>query len=151
MQFDLEQIKAMLPHRYPFLMIDLVRDVVPDKSAVGVKMVTLNEPFFRGMTPGRLIVPGSLIIEAMGQTAAVAAIHTLGGPGAGKSIFFMGLQKFRLHRAVRPGDRLELHMVKERAYGPTSKVRGEARVDGTLVAKAYLTAMILDQSVLAGI
>ncbi len=144
-EFNLDQIKAMLPHRYPFLMIDHVKDVVPDKSAVGVKNVTVNEPFFRGLPPGRLFVPGTLIIEAMGQTAAVAAIHTLGGDRSGKYIYFMGLQKFRVHRPVGPGDVMLLHLVKERAFGPTSKVHGKAWVAGALVAEAYLTAMILDQ------
>jgi 3-hydroxyacyl-[acyl-carrier-protein] dehydratase len=143
-EFTLDQIKAMLPHRYPFLMIDYVKDVVPDKSATGVKNVTVNEPYFRGLPQDRLFVPGSLIIEAMAQTAAVTAIHTLGGGAAGKFIYFMGLRKFRARRPVRPGDQLLLHMAKERAFGPTSKVRGEARVDGALVAQAYLTAMILD-------
>lgn len=145
MDFNLEQIKAMLPHRYPFLMIDRVTDVVIDKSAIGVKEVTVNEPFFRGMPPDRLFVPGTLIIEAMGQTAAVCAIHTLGGESSDKIIFFMGMQKFRQRRPVRPGDRMLLHMVKERAYGPISKVWGEARVEGVLVAQAYLTAMIADR------
>jgi 3-hydroxyacyl-[acyl-carrier-protein] dehydratase len=147
--FDLAQIMAMLPHRYPFLMIDRVMDVVADRSAVGLKNVTIDEPYFRGLPPARCVMPATMIIEAMAQTAAVAAIHTLGDEAADKFIYFMTLQRFRVRRAVRPGDRLMLHVYKERAFGPALKVRGEARVDGALAATAYLTAMMLDRSMLA--
>ena len=105
----------MLPHRYPFLLIDGVRDVVADKSAVGVKNVTIGEPYFRGLPPTCRVMPATMIVEAMGQTAAIAAIHTLGAEAAGKLIYFMSLQKFRLHRPVRPGDQLLLHIYRDLA------------------------------------
>ncbi|MFI4985915.1 MAG: 3-hydroxyacyl-ACP dehydratase FabZ [Alphaproteobacteria bacterium] len=142
--FNLEEIMAFIPHRYPFLLIDRVINAIADKSAVGVKAVTVNEPYFRGLPLKQLAMPGMLIVEAMAQTAAVVAIHTLGSEMAGKFIFLMGLHEVRFHHAVKPGDMLFLHTSKIRSHGPFSKVRGEAKVDGKLMAEATMTAMILD-------
>ena len=143
-EFDLEQIRAILPHRYPFLLIDRVIKVVAHKRAVGLKAVTIDEPYFRGQPQGRLAMPGVLILEAMAQTAAVAAAVVLGVGTADKQLVLLGMQNVQFHGPVRPGELLELHMVKERSHGPISKMRGEAKVAGRLVAEARLTAMQLD-------
>ena len=142
--FDTDQIKAMIPHRYPFLLIDRVLNCVADKGGVGVKYVSVDEPYFRNMPPGGLAMPGLLIVEAMAQTAAVGAVHTLGPHTAGKLVLLTGLKEVRFHLPVRPGDTLFLHVNKERQFGPTSRLRGEARVKGELVAEARLTAVIID-------
>jgi len=142
--FDIDQIKAMIPHRYPFLMIDRVLNCVADKGGIGVKQVTVNEPYFRNMSPSGLAMPGLLIVEAMAQTAAVGAVHTLGAHTAGKLVLLMGLKEVRFHLPVRPGDTLFLYVDKERQFGPTSRLRGMARVERTLVAEALLTAVIID-------
>jgi 3-hydroxyacyl-[acyl-carrier-protein] dehydratase len=141
---DLEQIKALLPHRPPFLLIDRIEDLIPDRSVTGVKNVTLNEPYFQGMPRDKLFVPATMIIESIAQTAAVAALYTLSQGTAGKITYLTALQKFRARGAVRPGATLMLYAVKERSFGPSSKVSGEARVDGKLVAQVKLTATILD-------
>ncbi|HUI16380.1 MAG TPA: 3-hydroxyacyl-ACP dehydratase FabZ [Alphaproteobacteria bacterium] len=142
--FDTDQIKAMIPHRYPFLLIDRVLNCVADKGGVGVKYVSVDEPYFRNMPPGGLAMPGLLIVEAMAQTAAVGAVHTLGPHTAGKLVLLTGLKEVRFHLPVRPGDTLFLHVNKERQFGPTSRLRGMARVERTLVAEAALTAVIID-------
>ncbi len=142
--FDLEQIMAFIPHRYPFLLIDRVVNAVADKGGVGIKTVTVDEPYFRGLPLQQLAMPGMLIVEALTQTAAVVAIHTLGSAVAGKFMYLMGLHGVRFRRLVRPGDVLFLHIAKLRSHGPFSKLRGEAKVGGNLVAEATLTATILE-------
>ena len=142
--FDTDQIKAMIPHRHPFLLLDRVTNCVRDKGGIGIKQVTANEPFFQGMPRHGLAMPGLLIVEAMAQTAAVGAIYTLGAHTAGKIILLTGLKDVRFYLPVRPGDTLYLHLEKERQFGPTSRLRGEARVKGELVAEARLTAVIID-------
>lgn len=140
--FTIDQILAMIPHRYPFLLVDRVIDAVADKSAVGIKAVTINDPYFRGLPQHQLVMPGVLIIEAMAQTAAVLVVHTLGSDASGKLVYFMGLNGVRFHRPVRPGDELRLKVSKVRSFGPTSKIRGEATVGDKLVAEAFMSAMI---------
>ena len=142
--FDIDQIKAMIPHRFPFLLIDRVLNCVADKGGIGVKQVTINEPYFQNMPPKALAMPGLLIVEAMAQTAAVGAVHTLGAHTAGKLVLLTGLKEVRFHLPVRPGDTLYLHVDKERQFGPTSRLRGRARVNRALVAEAALTAVIVD-------
>jgi len=142
--FDIDQIKAMIPHRFPFLLIDRVLNCVADKGGIGVKQVTINEPYFQNMPPKALAMPGLLIVEAMAQTAAVGAVHTLGAHTAGKLVLLTGLKEVRFHLPVRPGDTLYLHVDKERQFGPTSRLRGRARVNRALVAEAALTAVIID-------
>ena len=108
---DLERIMRMIPHRAPFLMIDKVRDIEKGKSAVGVKNVTANEPHFAGHFPGRPIMPGVLIVEAMAQTAAVMVVETLDMIDKGMLVYFMTVDKTRFRAPVVPGDVLELHVV----------------------------------------
>jgi 3-hydroxyacyl-[acyl-carrier-protein] dehydratase len=141
---DIQRITQMIPHRYPFLMIDRVVEVVPDATAVGIKNVSINEPYFQGHFPQRPVMPGVLIIEAMAQTAAVLVVHTLGINAEGKLVYFMSVDSARFRRPVLPGDQLRIHVSKERSRGNVWKFSGEAKVNGTLVAEATYAAMIMD-------
>lgn len=142
---DLQRIMQMIPHRYPFLMIDRVVDVIAGQSAVGIKNVTINEPFFQGHFPSEPVMPGVLIVEAMAQTAAVLVVHTLGKEFEGKLVYFMSVDSARFRKPVTPGDRLHIHVVKDRNRGNVWKFNAEAKVDGVLVAEATYAAMILDR------
>jgi 3-hydroxyacyl-[acyl-carrier-protein] dehydratase len=144
-EIDIQRIVAMIPHRYPFLMIDRVVDVVPNESAVGIKNVSINEPHFQGHFPQRPVMPGVLIIEAMAQTAAVLVVQTLGPDAEGKLVYFMSVDNARFRRPVVPGDSMRVHVRKERNRGNVWKFTGEAKVDGKLVAEATYAAMILDE------
>jgi len=140
---DILQIMELLPHRYPFLLIDKLVDLVPGESAVGIKNVTFNEPFFQGHFPGRPIMPGVLIIEAMAQTAACVVVQ--GMPKSDKRlVYFMSVENARFRKPVMPGDQLRIHVKKERNRGTVWRFAGEARVDGQLMAEATYTAMIVD-------
>ena len=136
----------MIPHRYPFLMIDRVIDIVPDESAVGIKNVTINEPFFQGHFPGHPVMPGVLIIEAMAQTAAVLVVRTMGRESEGKLVYFMSVDQARFRKPVGPGDSLKIHVSKQRNRGNVWKFKGEARVGDTLMAEATFAAMIVDNA-----
>jgi 3-hydroxyacyl-[acyl-carrier-protein] dehydratase len=138
------RIMQMIPHRYPFLMIDRVVDLVPDHSAVGIKNVSINESYFQGHFPRQPVMPGVLVIECMAQTAAVLVVETLEGAAAGKLVYFMAIEDCRFRKPVVPGDRLHIHVTKTRRRGNVWKFSGEARVDGTLMAEARFTAMIMD-------
>ena len=140
---EVDEIMGMIPHRYPFLLIDRVTEIVPDTSAVGIKNVTVNEPFFQGHFPDFPIMPGVLIIEAMAQTSAVLVIETT-GKVAGSVVYFMTVDNARFRKPVRPGDQIKLHVEKIRSRGGVWKFKGEARVDGQLMAQATYSAMIMD-------
>ncbi len=142
--YDIERVQEMIPHRYPILMIDRVIDVVTDESAVGVKNVSINEPFFLGHFPRRPVMPGVLIIEAMAQTAAVLVVHTLGPESAGKLVYFMSIESARFRKPVVPGDTLYVHVHKHKQRNNVWKFASEAKVDGKLVAEATYAAMIMD-------
>ncbi|BBK42871.1 3-hydroxyacyl-[acyl-carrier-protein] dehydratase FabZ [Allostella vacuolata] len=141
---DIERVMAMIPHRYPFLMIDRVVEVVANEGCVGIKNVSINEPFFQGHFPGKPVMPGVLIIEAMAQTSAVLVVHTLGEASEGKLVYFMSVDGARFRKPVGPGDQLRVHVRKERSRGNVWKFSAEAKVDGQLVAEATYAAMILD-------
>jgi len=141
---DVHRIMEMIPHRYPFLMIDRVVDIVPDVKATGVKNVTINEPYFAGHFPERPVMPGVLIIEAMAQTAAVFVVHTLGPESEGKLVYFMSVDGARFRKPVEPGDQLHVEVTKQRSRGNVWKFTGEAKVDGKLVAEATYAAMIMN-------
>ena len=134
----------MIPHRYPFLMIDRVIDVAPGESAVGVKNVTINEPFFIGHFPGKPVMPGVLIIEAMAQTCAVLVVNTMGKEAEGKLVYFMSIEEAKFRKPVGPGDTLHIKVQKEQARRNVWKFACTATVDGTKVAEAVVCAMIVD-------
>ncbi len=142
---NVQQIEKLLPHRYPFLLVDRVIELEPNKRVVAVKGVTMNEPFFQGHFPGHPVMPGVLIMEALAQAAA---LMSLGGipeeQRAGKVIYFMAIDGARFRKPVVPGDRLELHCEMVRAKGSVLRVKGEAKVDGQVVAEGEFMAMLAD-------
>ncbi|MDH3594575.1 MAG: 3-hydroxyacyl-ACP dehydratase FabZ [Rhodospirillales bacterium] len=141
---DVMRIMEMIPHRYPFLLVDRIVELEIDKSAVGIKNVTINESFFQGHFPRQPIMPGVLIVEAMAQTAAVLVVQTLESDAAGKLVYFMTINEARFRKPVSPGDTLKIHVEKLRSRGNVWKFSGEVRVEGTLVASARFAAMIMD-------
>ena len=141
---DIDGVMRMIPHRYPFLMIDRIVDLIPGAGATGIKNVSINEPYFQGHFPSRPVMPGVLLIEAMAQTAAVVVVHSLGPQSEGRLVYFMSVESARFRKPVFPGDTLHVHVVRQRNRGNVWKFSGEAKVDGVLVAEAVYTAMILD-------
>ncbi len=141
---DLERIMQMIPHRYPLLLVDKVVDIVADKSAVGIKNVTINEPQFQGHFPSQAVMPGVFIIESMAQTAAVLVVYTLGPESEGKLVYFMTVDNARFRRPVVPGDVMHVQVSKVRNRGAIWKFRGEVMVEGKLAAEADFSAMIRD-------
>ncbi|MFM9978917.1 MAG: 3-hydroxyacyl-ACP dehydratase FabZ [Sphingomonadaceae bacterium] len=144
MAIDIRGVMAALPHRFPMLLIDRVEDLVADDHIVAIKAVTINEPFFAGHFPGRPIMPGVLIVEALAQAAGVLAVESLGLAGTGKLVYFMAIDGAKFRAPVEPGCllRLEVKFVHKRAT--VCKFAGRALVDGKLAAEANFTAMIAD-------
>ncbi len=142
---DISGIMARIPHRYPFLLIDRVIDIEANESATGVKNVTVNEPFFQGHFPDHPIMPGVLIVEAMAQTAAIVVIEGFDNAAADKLVYFMSIDNARFRKPVLPGHTLHLHVIKEQGRGKVWRFKGEAKVDGILMAEATFTAMIVDK------
>ena len=140
---DSTEIQAILPHRYPFLLVDRIEELEIGKRVIGIKNVTVNEPFFQGHFPGRHIMPGVLIIEAMAQVGGVLAFKSANQSGA-KLVYFMGIDKAKFRRPVVPGDRLRFVVDVLRARHPYWKMRGEAYVEDSLVCEAELMAMVTD-------
>ncbi|MDP2801097.1 MAG: 3-hydroxyacyl-ACP dehydratase FabZ [Phreatobacter sp.] len=138
----IQKILSVLPHRYPFLLIDKIVDIRADEFGIGIKNVTANEPQFMGHFPGNPIMPGVLMIEGMAQTGGVMALTSVGGTG--KLVFFMTIDKAKFRKPVIPGDRIEYHMTKIARKRNIWFYRGEAHVDGKLVAEAELSAMLAD-------
>jgi UDP-3-O-[3-hydroxymyristoyl] N-acetylglucosamine deacetylase / 3-hydroxyacyl-[acyl-carrier-protein] dehydratase len=143
--FTIDEIMKVLPHRYPFLLVDKIIEVEDSKRIVGIKNVTINEPFFQGHFPGHPIMPGVLIVEAMAQTGGMLLMEMVGEPYDRKVVYFMSLDNVKFRRPVKPGDqlRLELEMVQMR--GPVCKMHGVAKVDGEVVAEADMAAMVRDR------
>lgn len=139
---DIQEIVKLLPHRYPFLLVDRILEVELQKRIVGIKNVTFNEPFFQGHFPGRPIMPGVLILEAMAQTGGVLAFLSLPEDERGREVFFMGIDKVKFRRPVVPGDqmRMELEVIKQRrrVWG----LSGKTFVGGHLACEAELLAML---------
>ena len=140
---SVERIMEMIPHRYPFLMIDRVIAMELDQFAIGVKNVTINEPFFTGHFPGKPVMPGVLIIEAMAQTSAVLVVQTLGKEAEGKLVYFMSIEEAKFRKPVVPGDTLHIRANKQQSRRNVWKFQCEATVDGVLAAEATVTAMIV--------
>ena len=143
-QLDIQRVMAALPHRFPMLLVDRVEELVVDERIVAIKAVTINEPFFAGHFPGRPIMPGVLIVEAMAQAAGVLAVESLGLAGSGKIVYFMAIEAAKFRTPVEPGCllRLEVAFVQKRAR--VCKFAGRALVGDQLAAEANFTAMIAD-------
>lgn len=141
---DLKRVMAALPHRYPMLLVDRVEDLIPDKSIAAVKAVTINEGFFQGHFPGRPIMPGVLIVEALAQAAGVLAVESMDLAGSGKLVYFMAIDGAKFRAPVEPGCllRLEVEFIQKRST--VCKFAGRALVEGKLAAEANFTAMIAD-------
>ncbi len=137
-------IMKLLPHRYPFLLVDRIVDLKPGESALGVKNVTINEPFFQGHFPGQPIMPGVLVIEAMAQVAGVMAFSS---GMEGRSVYFMSIDNAKFRRPIVPGDQImmEIKVLKQR--GNVWKFSGTATVEGKLVSEAEFTAMVTDREI----
>lgn len=144
-EIDVQRIMEMIPHRYPFLMIDRVRDIKKGESAVGIKNVTASEPHFQGHFPNHPIMPGVLIVEAMAQTAAVLVVETLGEESEGKLVYFMSVDNARFRKPVTPGDTLAITVTQKRSRGNVYKFEGVAEVGETVMAEATFAAMIMDR------
>jgi len=142
---DLRRVMAALPHRYPMLLVDRVEEIVLDQRIVAIKAVTINEGFFQGHFPGRPVMPGVLIVEALAQAAGVLAVESFGLAGTGKLVYFMSIDEAKFRMPVEPGVllRLEVEFVQKRAK--VCKFAGRALVDGQLAAEARFMAMIADQ------
>lgn len=142
LEADLALIKRIIPHRYPFLLVDKVVGVIPNRQATGIKNVTANEPHFEGHFPDRPIMPGVMIIEAMAQTAAVLVGLTIGLADRNALVYFMTIDACRFRRMVVPGDVLKLEVEVVRGGGKVWKFNGRATVDGQLAAEAQFAAML---------
>jgi len=140
---DVEQIKKLLPHRAPMLLVEKLNDIVPGESATGIKAISINEPFFMGHFPERAVMPGVLIVEAMAQTAGALVVHSLAGK-ASSSVYFLTIEQARFRKPVVPGDLLRMPVKKLRQRGPVWKFSGQAFVGEDLCAEAEFSAMIHD-------
>lgn len=141
---NINEIMQYLPHRYPFLLVDRIIDIQPGESIVGIKNVTINEPFFQGHFPGQPIMPGVLIIEAMAQVAGIAAFSS---GMEGKAVYFMSIEKAKFRRPVVPGDQLRLEIKVLQQRGNVWKFSGSATVEGKLASEADFTAMVTDKEI----
>jgi 3-hydroxyacyl-[acyl-carrier-protein] dehydratase len=140
---DIAKVMAMLPHRYPFLLVDRVIDIKGDEHGIGIKNVTINEPHFQGHFPENPVFPGVLMIEGMAQTAGVLCIAAAGAPTNG--VFFLTIDKAKFRKPVLPGDTIEYHMTRIQRRRTMWWFRGEAKVAGQIVAEAEVGAMISDR------
>ena len=144
-EIDIQRIMQMIPHRYPFLMIDRVVEVISGESAVGIKNVSVNESYFQGHFPQHPVMPGVLMIEAMAQTAAVLVVHTLGPESEGKLVYFMSVDNARFRHPVFPGDQIHVKVVRKQNRGNVWKFAGQALVRDKVMAEAIFAAMIRDR------
>jgi 3-hydroxyacyl-[acyl-carrier-protein] dehydratase len=142
---DIKQILAALPHRYPFLLVDRVVELVQGERIHAVKCVTMNEPFFQGHFPGEPVMPGVLQLEALAQAGALLAEELRPFDAAKRIIYLLGFDSVRFRRVVGPGDKLDLHVKVLKHKGPIWKLQGEARVDGETAAEAEILATIAEK------
>ena len=141
---DIRRVMAALPHRYPMLLVDRVASLVPSQSIHAIKAVSMNEPFFQGHFPGRPIMPGVLIVEAMAQAAGVLVVDSLGLADSGKLVYFMSIDGAKFRTPVEPGCLLDLHVEVTQMRGAVCKFAGRVLIDGKLAAEANFVAMIAD-------
>ena len=144
-ELDVLQIMQKLPHRYPFLLVDRLTEIVLGESATGIKNVSINEPFFHGHFPNEPVMPGVLIIESMAQTAGCLVVHTLGAEAEGKLVFFMSIDNARFRKPVVPGDQMRIYVQKKKHRINIWKFNGVAKVGEQVMAEATFTAMIMDR------
>ena len=145
MSADIARIMRLLPHRYPFLLIDKMIDMDGEESGTAIKNVTINEPFFQGHFPGKPVMPGVLLVEAMAQAAGTLVLNHLGDAHAGKLVFFMSIDKARFRKPVLPGDVVHFHVKLSNKRAPVWKYWAEAHVDGKKVAEAEIGAMLMNE------
>ena len=145
MSADITRIMKLLPHRYPFLLIDKMIDMDGEESGTAIKNVTINEPFFQGHFPGKPVMPGVLLVEAMAQAAGALVLNHLGDAHAGKLVFFMSIDKARFRKPVLPGDVVHFHVKLSNKRAPVWKYWAEAHVDGKKVAEAEIGAMLMNE------
>jgi 3-hydroxyacyl-[acyl-carrier-protein] dehydratase len=141
---DIKRVMAALPHRYPMLLVDRVEKIIPDQSITAIKAVSMNEGFFQGHFPGRPIMPGVLIVEALAQAAGVLAVESLGLANSGKLVYFMAIEGAKFRNPVEPGCLLQLDVEFVQKRSGVCKFAGKALVEGKVVAEANFTAMIAD-------
>jgi 3-hydroxyacyl-[acyl-carrier-protein] dehydratase len=141
---DIRRVMAALPHRYPMLLVDRVESIIPDQSITAIKAVSMNEGFFQGHFPGRPIMPGVLIVEALAQAAGILAVESLGLADSGKLVYFMAIEGAKFRTPVEPGCLLQLDVQFVQKRSSVCKFAGRASVDGKLAAEANFTAMIAD-------
>lgn len=142
-EIDITEVLARIPHRYPFLLVDRAEEYLPHTSIIGIKCVTVNEPFFQGHFPGYPVMPGVLIVEAMAQTGAVLMSKSLDVDTEGKTIFFVSLDNCKFRTPVRPGDVIRMHVEVLRARGDVFKFHGRAMVGEKVAAEAEFAAMLV--------
>ena len=141
---DVARVMKLLPHRYPFLMVDRIYDMDGDKSCIGVKNVTINEPFFQGHFPQFPVMPGVLIIEGLAQTAGALCVASVGENYRAELVYFLGIDNAKFRKPVGPGDQMQYHVRKIRNRGRVWRFYGEAKVNGVVVAEAEISAMLAD-------
>ena len=146
-EIKIGEILKLLPHRYPFLLVDKLKNVVPGESGIGIKNVTMNENYFQGHFPENPVMPGVLQIEAMAQTAGIIVLTAFPEEErSGNSVYFMTVDEVKFRKPILPGDVIEFYVKKEQAVRNVFKFRGEAKVDGKLVSQATFSAMVFKKA-----